>query len=109
MIQLVTNQVDMTNRFDFRDTTKEMTLLTNQVKLMKSWLQINLSTHQVGAVQTKKTVPTVVKTKALAAGVGTAQQNEDGANGGPRLLMTASDGDASRVQTLLSVSDIHLY
>ena len=33
VIQLVTNQVDMP--LDFRDNPKEMTLLTNQVNLMK--------------------------------------------------------------------------
>ena len=80
MIQLVTNQVDMP--LDFRDTAKEMALLTNQVKLMKKCLQIKLLTHQVGVVQTKKTVPTVSKTKAFAAGVCAAQQNEyDNATG----------------------------
>ena len=98
MIQFVTNQVDMP--LDFRDTPKEMALLTNQVKLIKNCLQIKLLTHQVGAAQTKKTVPTVAKTKALAAGVCAAQQNEydnatgcwitaDDTNAGPKLLMAA--------------------
>ena len=36
MIQLVTNQVDMP--LDFRDTAKEMSLLTNQVNLIKKLL-----------------------------------------------------------------------
>ena len=118
MIQLVTNQVDMS--LDFRDTPKEMALLTNQVKLMKNCLQIKLLTHQVGAAQTKKTVPTVSKTKAFAAGVCAAQQNKydnatgcwinaDDTNAGPKLLIAARDGDASRVQTLLSASDVQFY
>ena len=51
-----------------RDTAKEIEVLTNQVKLMKSCLQIKLLTHQVGAAQTKKNVPTVAQTKARAAG-----------------------------------------
>ena len=44
--------------------------------------------------------------KALAAGVGAAQQNEYDNNTGPRLLMVARDGDASRVQTLFSEPDM---
>ena len=40
MIQLVTNQVDMP--LDFRDTPKEMALLTNQVKLIKNCSQNKL-------------------------------------------------------------------
>ena len=67
IFQLVTNQVDMTNPLDW-DTAKEIAVLTNQVKLMKSCLQIKLLTHQVGAAQTKKNVPTVAQTKARAAG-----------------------------------------
>jgi hypothetical protein len=43
-----------------------MALLTNQVKLMRNCLQIELLTNQVGAAQTKATVPTAAKTKALA-------------------------------------------
>ena len=106
MIQRVTNQDEMTNQLDFRDTAKEMALLTNQVKLMKNCLQIELLTNQVGAAQTKATVPTAAKTKALDAGVGAAQQNEYDTNAGPRLLMAALAGDASRVQTLLSAPDM---
>ena len=59
-------------------------------------------------------MPTVSKTKASAAGVCAAQQNyydnatvcwinADDTNTGPKLLIAARDGDASRVQTLLSV------
>ena len=118
MIQLVTNQVDMP--LDFRDTPKEMALLTNQVKLIKNCLQIKLLTHQVGAAQTKKTVPTVSKTKTFSAGVCVAQQNEydnatgcwintDDTNAGPKMSTTARDGDASRVQTLLSASGVQFY
>ena len=55
--------------------------------------------NEVGDAQTKKTVPTVAKTNALAAGVGAAQQNEYETNAGPKLLMTARDGDASKVHT----------
>ena len=69
MYQLVTNQIDMTNSHEFRDTAEQTALLTNQVKLMKKCLQIELLTNQVGAVQKKTTVPTVAKTKALAAGI----------------------------------------
>ena len=64
-MQLITNQVDMTNPIDW-DTAKEIAVLTNQVKRMKSCLQIKMLTHQVGAAQTKKTVSTVAKTKARA-------------------------------------------
>jgi ankyrin repeat protein len=128
MIQLVTNQVGMP--IDFRDTAKEIALLSNQVKLMKNCVQIKLLTHQVGATQTKKTVqvgaaqtkttvPTVSKAKALAAGVCAAQhvaagvcaaqQNEYDTNAGPKLLMAARSGDASWVQTLLSAPDVQSY
>jgi hypothetical protein len=92
MIQLVTNQVDM--QLHFNDTAKEMALVSNQLKLMKNCLQIELLTNQVGAAQTKKTVPTVAKTKALAAGVCAAQQNEYDTNAGPKLMMAARSGDA---------------
>ena len=44
-------------------------------------------------------MPTVAKTNALAAGVGAAQQNEYDTNAGPKLLMAARDGDASKVHT----------
>jgi hypothetical protein len=99
MILLVKNQVDML--FDFRDTSKEMTLLSNQLKLMKNCLQIELLTNQVGAAQTKTTVSTVGKTKVLAASVCADQQNEYDTNAGRKLLMTVRSGDASWVQRLL--------
>ena len=83
MIQLVTKQVDIP--LVFGDTAKEMALLSNQVKLMKNCLQIKLLTHQVGAVQTKKPVPW------------------------SKLLIAARDGDASRVQTLLSAPGVQFY
>ena len=141
MYQLVTNQIDMTNSHEFRDTAEQTALLTNQVKLMKKCLQIELLTNQVGAAQkktivpivgktkalaagvcaielltnqvgaaqTKTTVPTVANTKTRAAGVGAAQQNEYDTTAGPKLLMAARDGDASRVQTLLSAPDVQSY
>ena len=64
MYQLVTNQIDMTNSHEFRDTAEQTALLTNQVKLMKKCLKIELLTNQVGAAQKKTTVPIVAKTKA---------------------------------------------
>ena len=109
MYQLVTNQIDMTNSHEFRDTVEQTALLTNQVKLMKKCLQIELLTNQVGAAQKKTTVPIVANTKARAAGVGAAQQNEYDTTAGPKLLMAARDGDASRVQTLLSAPDMQSY
>ncbi len=68
------------------------------MNLIAKCSQINLLTNQVGAVQTKKTFPTVVTTKILADGVGTDQQKEYDTNVGPSLLMTDHDGDTSRVQ-----------
>jgi hypothetical protein len=63
----------MTSQLDFRDTAKQIELLTNQVKLITNCSQIKLLTNQVGAAQTKTTVPTVAKMKALAAGVGASR------------------------------------
>ena len=60
MIQLVSHEVEMTNPLDFRDTVKPIGLLTNQVNSIAKCSQIKLLTSQVGAAQTKKTVPTVV-------------------------------------------------
>jgi ankyrin repeat protein len=54
-------------------------------------------------------VPIIANTKARAAGVGVAQQNEYDTTAGPKLLMATRDGDASRVQTLLSVPDMQSY
>ena len=54
-------------------------------------------------------MPIVAKTKSRAAGVGAAQQNEYDTTAGPKLLMAARDGDASRVQTLLSAPDMQSY
>ncbi len=82
MILLVANQIEMT-----RDTANQIELLTNQVQLLTSCSQIKLLTNQV-----------------------TAQQNEYGTNAaGPKLLMAARDGDASRVQTLLSAPGVQFY
>ena len=71
-MKLVSNQVEMTNPIDFRNTTKQIELLTNQVKLIATCSQIKLLTNQVVAAQTKKTV---TKPKVLGADVGDAQQN----------------------------------
>ena len=95
-------------------------MLKNQVQLLTSCSQIQLLTNEGGAAQTKKTVPTVATTKALAAGVCAAQQNEydnatgcwitaDDTNVGPKLLMAARSGDTSWVQTLLSAPDKQSY
>jgi ankyrin repeat protein len=99
----------MMNPIDLRHTTEEMVLITNQVKLMKNFLQIKLLTTQVGDVQTKTTMPTVTNTKTLPPGFGVDQQNEYDTNAGPRLLMAARDGDTSSVQTLLFASVMQFY
>jgi hypothetical protein len=86
---------------------QQIELLRNQVKLLTNPVQ--LLTNPVGAAQTKKTVPTVAKTKALAAGVCAAQQNEYDTNAGPNLMIASRSGDALWVQTLLSVPDVQTY
>ena len=100
--------------------TKQIELLKNQVTLLTSCSQIQLQTNEGGAAQTKKTVPTVATPKDLAAGVCAVQQNEydnvtgywintDDTNAGPKLLIAAPDGDASRVQTLLPAPGVQFY
>ena len=50
MIQLVANQVEVVNPLIFRDTAKQIELLTNQVKLIAKCSQIKLITNQVDSV-----------------------------------------------------------
>jgi hypothetical protein len=52
MTQLVANQVEMTRLLDFRDTAKQVELLTNQVTLLTSCSQIKLLANQVNTAKT---------------------------------------------------------
>ena len=61
---------------------------------------IQLFTNQLDMT---RAVPTVAKTKAFAARVCVDQQNEYDTNSGPKLLMAARDGDASRLPLAMAM------